>query len=154
MHGPIRDQLEELLNGRKGQQDLDAHLASCAECSGELDVMRQQSELLRMLRAPDPVEPTPGFYARVMQRIEERGITSIWSVFAYSPFGKRLALASLALAVVLGTWVIGLEREDGHLGSEPAITEEASFDPPVIGDQQHQRDVVLVNLASYAGPVN
>lgn len=150
MHGPIRDRLEELLNGHDGRQDLVAHLASCAECSGEVGIMKQQSELLRSLRAPEEIEPAPGFYARVMQRIEERGVTSIWSVFAYSPFGKRLALASLALALVLGTWVIGLEREDGHLGFGPVIAQESGFDAPVVGDQQHQRDVVLVNLASYS----
>ena len=154
MHGPIRDRLEALLTSRKGEQDLDAHLASCAECSGELDAMREQSEWLRTLRAPEQLDPAPGFYARVMQRIEERAVTSAWSVFAYGPFGKRLAMASLALALVLGTWVIGLERADGHLGSGPVVAQDTRFDPPVTGDQQHQRDVVLVNLASYSGSVN
>jgi anti-sigma factor RsiW len=147
MHGPIRDRLEELLNGRDGRQDLNAHLASCAECSGEVSIMKQQSEFFRSLRAPEEMDPAPGFYARVMQRIEERGVTSIWSAFAYSTFGKRLAVASLALALALGTWVIGSEREDGHLGFGPVVAQESNPEP-VAGDQQHQRDVVLVNLVS------
>jgi hypothetical protein len=85
-----------------------------------------------------------------MQRIEEEGVTSVWSVFLEGPFGKRLVFASLALALVLGTWIVGVERQDGHMGSEPVIAEQNSHDIPVTGDAAHQRDVVLVNLASYS----
>ncbi len=42
------------------------------------------------------MEPAAGFYARVMQRIEEKAQDSIWAVFVYSPFGKRLAFGSLS----------------------------------------------------------
>jgi len=112
--------------------------------------MKEQIELLHSLRAPEDLEPAPGFYARVMQRIEEGGVASIWSVFTEGPFGKWLAYGFLAVALLLGTWVIGVEREDGHLGQPPTIAQERENDMPVTGDRAHQRDVVLVNLASYA----
>ncbi len=71
-------------------------------------------------------------------------------MFLEGSFGKRLVFASLALALILGTWIVGVEREDGHLGSEPVIAEQNNRDIPVTGDRAHQRDVVLVNLASYS----
>src|SRR5947209_876191 len=127
MHGYIRDQLEDLLAtappagrlpGAIPKYDVEGvskHLQSCADCSSELETMQAQSAILRALRAPeDEVEPAAGFYARVMQRIEESAKDSIWSVFIYSPFGKRLAFASLAIAALLSTYVVSLEARDGH----------------------------------------
>jgi hypothetical protein len=114
--------------------------------------MREHSTLLRTLRAAEEVEPAAGFYARVMQRIEENGVRSVWSVFTEGSFGSWLAYASLALALLVGGWLIHTERSDGHLGSEPVIAHEspAGSDMQVSGDKAHQRDVVLVNLASYS----
>jgi len=151
MHGPIREHLEELLRTNAERPDTKAHLSSCNECTRELAEMNRQAQMLQTLRAPDDAEPAPGFYARVLQRIEERKLTSMWSVLTDTPFGKRLAIASLALALALGTWVIGVEKEDGHLGSGPVVAEQ-SVDVPIIGDQTQQRDAVLVNLAAYSEP--
>jgi anti-sigma factor RsiW len=150
MHGPIRDRLEDLLGRTPQRAEASEHLASCPSCADELNQMQAQSALFRSLRAPEEIEPSPGFYARVMQRIEEEGVGSVWSVFLEGPFGKRLVYASLALALILGTWIVGVEREDGHMGSEPVIAEQVNHDVPVTGDPAHQRDVVLVNLASYS----
>jgi hypothetical protein len=152
MHGPIREHLEELLGTDAARPDSKVHLAACGECTRELSDMRQQAQMLRGLRAPEDIEPAPGFYARVMQRIEERKLVSMWSVLIDTPFGKHLAIASLALALVLGAWVIGVEKQDGHLGSGPVIAQQI-VDVPVVGDQTQQRDAVLVNLAAYSEPV-
>ena len=157
MHGPIRDRLEDLLAAAPSQTEMPGsvssyektiaeHLAMCGECSSEFELMNNQSALLRSLRASEEQEPTAGFYARVVQRIEERTKNSIWSVFIYSPFGARLGVASLALAALLGTYVIGTEAKDGHLGSHNLVS-DASF----YGDQAQQRDAVLVNLVSSQG---
>ena len=159
MHGPIRDRLEDLLaaapsnaqsqgaDARSQSQDVGQHLSSCAECSTELATMKAQSTFLQSLRVPEgAVEPAPGFYARVIQRIEERTKDSIWSVFLYSPFGRRVGFASLALAGILSGYVIGLEVKDGHLSGEPAISQASFF-----GDQAEQRDAVLVNFVSSQG---
>jgi hypothetical protein len=73
--------------------------------------MREQAALLRELRAPETsLEPRPGFYARVLERIEAEGPGSIWSLFFDSTFGRRLALASLALAALLVATLVSSER--------------------------------------------
>jgi hypothetical protein len=148
MHGPFRDRLEELLNPDASQEEIAHQLASHPDSAAEFEAMREQARLLSCLRAPSEVEPDPGFYARVVQRIEESGVGSIWSVFTDGPFGTWLAYASLALALLIGTWLIGMERADGHLGNpQPAVARQSM---QVTGDQAHQRDVVLVNLATYS----
>lgn len=110
--------------------------------------MREQSRLVQQLRVD--AEPMPGFYARVLRRIEERASKSIWAVFVYTPFGKRLAYASLALALVFGGYVIGMEAQDGHMMAtfrDGAV--ETSGDAPVHGSEVDRRDAVLVNFVNY-----
>jgi anti-sigma factor RsiW len=159
MHGFIRKRLEELLmakrvsEGATGEHsdDLDQHLASCGECAGEISAMRAHSDALRSFSAPAEVEPAAGFYARVLQRIEEHAKRSIWAVFIYSPYGKRLAFASATLALLLASFVVAQESRDGHLTGENLVAQEVHTVAPVIGDQSAQRDAVLVNLVSYEG---
>ena len=56
------------------------------------------------------MEPRPGFYARVMERIEAQTPTSVFTLFFDSLFGRRIAMASLALALLLGVYVISSNR--------------------------------------------
>jgi anti-sigma factor RsiW len=155
MHGPIRDRLEELLSPDAKQEEIARHLASDPGCVADFEAMREQSRLFECLRAPAEVEPDPGFYARVVQRIEDSGVRSVWSVFTEGSFGTWLAYASLALALLIGTWLVGLERADGHLGnSAPAVARQLPSEMQVTGDPAHQRDVVLVNLATYSDQSN
>jgi hypothetical protein len=152
MHGSIRDRLEDLLSAEQlamGHQGLAEHLSSCHECSSELAGMRTQSEAIRTLRTAEELDPAPGFYARVMQRIEERAKDSIWSGFIGSPVAARLAYASLTLAVVFGTYVVTHESRDGHLRGDPIIAQALHYDAPVFGSQAQQRDAVLENFASH-----
>src|SRR5579871_2044806 len=106
MHRHVREQLENVL-ANTAAGDAQKHLTECRECSDEVSAMRHQAELLREWRAPENVletteaEPRPGFYARVMERIEAEGPASIWNLFFDSPLGHRLAIASLALAALL-----------------------------------------------------
>ena len=153
MHGSTRDRLEELLAAREaagGDSGVGEHVSSCSECLSELETMKAQSDLLHLLRAPEEMDPSPGFYARVMQRIEQRAKKSIWWVFIYSPFGKRLVFASLSVAVALGTYVVAQESRDGHLRSLSLIAQEFHDDEVVEGDQSQQRDAVLANFASHS----
>jgi hypothetical protein len=112
--------------------------------------MKAQAELLKTLRAPEEMEPTPGFYARVLQRIEDCTKDSIWATLI-SPFGKRLAYASLTIALLLGTYVVAQESRDGHLGAERTIAQDFHYDAPVTGSQAQQRDAVLINFAAHQG---
>ena len=151
MHGSIRNRLEFLLMGKGDCPEAEQHLQSCQRCSSELDEMKSQARLIRTLRAQEDLEPAGGFYARVLQRIEERAKDSIWAVFIYSPFGKRLAFASLTLAVLLGSYVLTEEGLDGHLLGEKMVAQQLHEDPLVAGNPAQQRDAVLQNFAVHQG---
>ncbi|HLN99831.1 MAG TPA: zf-HC2 domain-containing protein, partial [Pyrinomonadaceae bacterium] len=103
MHKPILDGLESYLSGHQPaleSEQFSAHLATCPECRAELDSLQAQAEMMRLLRAP-VVEPAPGFYARVMERIESQTPFSLWSIFLEPAFGTRVMVAALGLFVVL-----------------------------------------------------
>jgi len=155
MHRVIRDHLEEVLSGDtagRGSQDFEYHLQNCAECRDEVAAMRRHSDALRQLRAES--EPRPGFYARVMERVEARRPVSIWNVFSDSPFGRRIAFASVALALLLGFYVVTSEHyaDDSRPYSQSAMI--AGEDQPAVvldGASAPDRDAVLVNLVTYKG---
>src|SRR6266550_4516866 len=112
MHRIIRDHLEEVLSGPGSVPEHPAgeHLAGCEECREEVAAMRAQAAVLRQCRAESEPEPRPGFYARVMDRIEAQAPLSVWTLFFDSMFGRRIALASLALALLIGVYVISSEQ--------------------------------------------
>lgn len=155
MHRSIRGRLEDLLAFRgiaSRDKELSAHLSSCTECSSEFSSMQAQAEMLTSLRAPEEMEPGPGFYARVIQRIEECAKESMWGAFICSPFAKRLIYASLTVAVMLGTYVVTQEARDGHLlGRQAVVAQNLHYDAPVVGSEVQQRDAVLENFAVHEG---
>jgi hypothetical protein len=137
--------------------------------------MQEQALLLRELRPPGGAEPEPqpGFYARVMERIEAEGPISIWNLFVESAFGRRIAVASMALALLLGVYLVSVERSmdepiTASEQSEPADRQNltvAGEDAPgrvitlmgqsdqFAADQsaagQSADDAVLANLVTY-----
>ena len=125
----MRDQAEEVLAGRAEPSP---------ECREEIAAMREQAAWIRGLRAPADTEPRPGFYARVMERIEAQGAASIWSLFFDSQLGRGLALASMTLALCLGMYLVS---------SEKTAPPEAQAGTILAGAPD--RDAVLVNLVTY-----
>lgn len=161
MHRLIRDHLEEVLagslsepRGSEGHADRLKHLHECEECRQEVEAMREQAALLRQLRPPASVEagPQPGFYARVMERIEARGAGSIWTAVFDSSFGRRIALASITLAVLLGVYLVTSEQlmQPLDASSEPVQMIVGEDQPGLVLTQgTPDRDSVLMNLATY-----
>ena len=163
MHEQIRDDLEEYLKGSRSKlsQDFHAHLDNCEDCAGELRQIEAQAEMLHLLRPGSQTEPGAGFYARVMDRIETQGRSSIWCVLLEPAFGRRLAVACATLVVLLGTYFVASELSQPMVAVAPSIaaTTPASTDlsaPPTDQptqqnsvEQERQRDAVLVNLASF-----
>lgn len=159
MHQPIKDSLEEYLKGstRQVPQAFHAHLEACEDCASELRLFETQANMLRSLRSVEDVGPFPGFYARVMGRIEEQGRPSVWSVFLQPSFGRRLAIASAALVVLLGTYLVTTEPGDQSVASVPTVVVTDTVNGPASEagalrdslQQQRQRDAVLVDLASF-----
>ncbi|HEX4772070.1 MAG TPA: hypothetical protein VH351_14640 [Bryobacteraceae bacterium] len=150
MHGFIRNRLEDLLSAERPIAEKDDHadhIGSCSECASELEMFKAQGQMLRMLRAPEGLEPTPGFYARVLQRIEGRAKESIWASLIYSPVSSRIAYVSLTLALVAGSYFIAAETREGHVRN--GMVAQAHYDAPVTGSVAEQRDAVLENFASH-----
>src|SRR5438105_13713588 len=116
MHQPIRDHLETYIRDSKDPnipREFHAHVAACPSCADQVQVLANHSRLLRIFRETDQVEPNPGFYGRVLNRIEQRRRPdSFWSVFLEPTFGRRLAYACTALLLVLGTYLVSTEPAD------------------------------------------
>jgi len=161
MHRLIRDHLEEVLAeslsepcGSKGHADRLRHLHECEECRQEVEAMREHAALLREFRTSNAADavPRPGFYARVMERIEARSAGSIWTVVFESSFGRRIALASVTLAVLLGVYLVTSEQTMEPLNSsrEPVQMIVGEDQPGLVLTQgEPDRDSVLMNLATY-----
>lgn len=125
----------------------------------------QLTELLATLRCPEGIEARPGFYAKVMDRIESQQKSSIWSVFLEPVFSKRLAFASMAMILLLGVALFNAApQEDEEFFASREVPYVSSEDQaaPVLGgvdalraqpvatmDAAQFRDVVLVDLVSY-----
>jgi anti-sigma factor RsiW len=159
MHREIRDHIENVLAGSEPE-----HLAGCEECRSEVQGMQQHTALLRELCAPEGfvAEPRAGFYARVMERIEAEGPISIWNLFIESAFGRRIAVASMALAILLGVYLVTSERsaQDPMIAGQEAQQQElvvAGEDGPArvimqmeqSPEGQSSEDAVLADLVTY-----
>jgi hypothetical protein len=166
MHQPVKDNLEDYLKGVSGNYsravppEMKTHLDSCGECAEELGVLAMHSAALRSLRAPGAPEPQAGFYARVMQRIDEaRATNSVWAAFLEPIFARRLFYASATLLLVLGSYLVSTEAgEPGAAGANTPSATIAVITPSAgasatpddsDGTTPQERDAVLVNLASF-----
>jgi hypothetical protein len=173
MHRIIRDHLEEVLTGLGSAPEHPAgkHLTECAECRDAVAAMHEQAAVLRQWRVAEVenAEPRPGFYARVLERIEAQGPGSVFTLFFDSLFARRMAMASLAVALLLGVYVISSEQkaepETAGLDRLPQATLVSDlpqelpgvFSEGVFSDNAQARlvtgapdqDAVLVNLVTY-----
>jgi len=150
MHQPVREGLEEYLAGRLPSGEFESHLQSCAECSVEVEILREQSRLVRVLRADETVEPAPGFYARVLNRIEQHVRPSIWALLLEPSLGRRIAMASAVLTVAIGAYIVSTEPFRPARMNPTAIYAIQALpqqDTPAVEAQD--RDLVLANLASF-----
>ena len=114
MHQPIRDNLEEYLtsSARQVPQEFHTHLETCEDCANELRQFQGQAEMLRLLQPDGDLDQRAGFYARVMDRVEQEGRSTIWSALLQPNFGRRLAMASAVLVMLLGTYLVTSERSE------------------------------------------
>jgi hypothetical protein len=156
MHRPIKDHLEEFLQGsceRELLQEFEAHLEGCDECFQQVQQLCELSHSVRVLRTPDVVAPPPGFYGRVMARIECQPRPTIWSQLLDPLFGRRLVYATATLLVLFGTYLVSSENESlvaSNAGPEVILASPEQAQPVhQTADPQSQRDAILVNLATY-----
>ncbi len=116
MHSLFRDHLEGYLSGTlpAGERArLETHLAECEPCRRQWEGFRQTALDLRGLRPPDTeLEPSPGFYARVVDRIEGQRQAPLWAFLVDPFFGRRVVFACLMLLAMLGVYVAAFDRPD------------------------------------------
>jgi hypothetical protein len=154
MHRLVSANLEEFLNNpaeapKKLPPEFKAHLDSCAECASQLRQMELQSQMLEALKAPIIMDPSAGFYARVIDRINYEVKGSIWSVFLQPGLARRIAYAAGTFIILLGTYLISTEPGVQNNGIPAVVTSQSNSFPDLQAPQQQDRDAVLVDLASY-----
>ncbi len=146
MHRLIEDHLEEVLAGTP-DNPATAHLAECGECREEVSAMERHASMLRALRAPndEAIAPRPGFYARVMERIEAQRPIDIWQLFFDSAFGRRIAIGSMAVALLFSLYLVSSESHAQpvtiSVEDHPGMTLTKAGLP--------DKDTVLVDLVTY-----
>jgi predicted anti-sigma-YlaC factor YlaD len=156
MHEPVKVNVEDYLAGSDTlPREFTAHLLACETCRQEVAELKTQSTLLRTLKTSEEVEPRVGFYARVVDRIDAQRQSSIWTIFLEPAFGRRLAVASAVLAVLMGFYLVSSEPAGrqimAHRTNAPTVVLPGEDEPgPVLGAGPDQdRGAVLVNLATY-----
>ena len=151
MHAVLMDSLEEYLDGSlepAAIRDIEAHLSTCAACREELDGLRQVSLWIGALKPVEPVEPPPGFYARVMQEVGGRTPAPTFSsLFALDfAFGRRVAFACLLTLAVLGSYLVTRETGEPALLSPEMVM--AQQDAPA-ADATQAHEAMLATLTRY-----
>lgn len=156
MKDATKQRVEEILSGSDaGAPAIEDLLRADPAGRLEIEAFASQSRMIReTLTPPEGLAPAPGFYARVMARVEaEQATSSFWDVFL-SPFGYRLAYASLALIAIL---TLAIVTQPNHPPAEMAIEAQPSAqiltdpDPMVhlVGDSsEDDRGRVLMDLTA------
>ena len=104
----LTEHLEDFLGGRLTERkrlEFEARLERDPAAAKEVALHRRTADLFAALRLDedDPIEPAPGFYARVNQAIEEEKEVPFWMVFLQPFMVRRLAFASLMWLLMLGS---------------------------------------------------
>lgn len=144
-----RDGLEGFLAGKPDPQ-LVQHFTECGECKEAANQFLELSQAVRVLRFQEEVEPAPGFYGRVMDRIESQRDSSIWSVFLEPLFGRRLMYASAVLTLLLGIMLFTSPKDEPVVISSAPEQILADEQPAVnLVDADQDRNTIFVQLTTY-----
>jgi len=155
MHDVIRNGLEGYLSRQMGPESsaaFHAHLQGCPRCREAVSAFEQQSALFRSLRvSDDEAALAPGFYARVMDRIDAQRSVSLWSVFLQPLFARRVLYASLALFLFLGSSALFTGEDHEALANDGNLVGVlAGFGPraeavsgPAMDPDSAKKDVVM-----------
>ena len=110
--------------------------------------------MLRSLSAPEALELRPGFYGRVIARIETQAKPGFWSLLLDPSFGRRLVYGSLSLVILMSVYLVATEPATRTVASSSPemILSQPILDnrQPIGSNPQLDRDTVLVNLATFS----
>jgi hypothetical protein len=152
----LEDHLRKSLTAERQAEFDRAVAAEDAETQRLIEQFEHQARLIRgALRPAADVEPAPGFYGRVMTRIEAQRTPSLWAAFVEPLFFKRLALATATLLMLLSVGMLTTPDSD-QVSIAPIVATTAAAEPIQVADNQaapaaHEsnRDIVLVDLVSF-----
>lgn len=152
MHRLIKERFEGYLEGALlagEQREFEQHLEACGECRREFELLRRHSALLRGLRPVETVEPVPGFYARLQDRIEAQRRSSIWYSFLQPSLVRQLAYSGVVALMLLGAYIL-TESSERPVPLAPEAEIVATDQSAEMGrDRSRDRDTILVTLATY-----
>ncbi|MGD0046711.1 MAG: anti-sigma factor [Bryobacteraceae bacterium] len=150
MHAVVMESLEEYLSGLlepAAHRRIETHLNDCASCRAGIEGMADVSRRFGALRNQE-CEPAPGFYARVVERIETTSAApSFAGLFAFDlVFARRLAFSCMLTLAVLGSFLVS--REIAYRGSFTPDTVLAQDSTAASGSALAQ-DNMLLALTAY-----
>jgi anti-sigma factor RsiW len=151
MHAVVMENLEEYLAGTlepADRREIEAHLSACEDCREEMSEMQEVSRMFVSLRPEEEWQPSPAFYAGVVQRVGEQAVRpSLASLFSFDfAFGRRLVFASLLMLAVLGSYLV--TRETQYSTGPSPETVMAEQNSPLF-DSGSAHDNMLVTLTAY-----
>ena len=151
MHAVVMENLEEYLAGTlepADRREIEAHLSACEDCREEMSEMQEVSRMFVSLRPEEEWQPSPGFYAGVVDRLEVQ-VARPWLASWFSldfVFGRRLAFAALVMFAVLGSYLV--TRETSYpTGPSPASLMAQENSPQFDSGSGH--DHMLVTMTAY-----
>jgi anti-sigma factor RsiW len=151
MHAVVMESLEEYLSGTlkpAAQRDIKAHLADCEACREEVASMQEICVLVREMAPREAIEPTPGFYNRVMRQVGGRkAVPAFASLFSLDlAFGRRMVFASLLVLAALGGYLVSRES-DFASGPSPELVMAQQESPSFEAASAHE--AMLATMTSY-----
>jgi hypothetical protein len=108
--------------GPEGSQALAAHLRACPACR---ERQQDQAWLRDLVHASPRLQPSPGFYAALGERIDHDRTRS--KLFAFSPLPFRPALLRAAMFLILAFSALFGYILSGRLDAPAAATPTAVF---------------------------
>ena len=129
----VKERLENYLEGTlssRQEAELRDYLRQHPEDEAELALYAESSKWLKDLRAPEDVELSGDFYARVMQRVEEQRSVPFWMFFLQPAFARRLAFGGLIWLAMLGGYVASFDSIWVQPAREEGMASNRSTDAP------------------------
>lgn len=155
----LQERLEDYLAGRlSGQElsDFESRLERDTAAADEVLAFSETSALFAELKV-DPseeMEPAPGFFYRVMERVEAEQQNSIWALFMQPFVVRRFAFAALMWLLMLGS--VAVMHDDSTAQSVQLAESILKQQPPeqiyvrMGPDLDQNRDSMLAVLVASA----
>lgn len=155
----LQERLEVYLAGCLSEQDLaefERRLAADSAADEEMTAFRATADLFAEFKVDtsEDMEPAPGFYYRVMERVEAEQGESVWSLFLQPFVVRRFAFVALMWLLMLGSVAVlhddttaqSVQLADSILKQQPPEQIYVRLGP----DLQQNRDSMLAVLIASA----